>query len=327
MFSDMNFLIVGTNFISDRFAAAVREVEGTNTLAVYSRTAESGRVFADRHGIDRVYTDYSEALSDKRIDAVYVASPTICHAEHSILALSAGKHVLCEKMMGADLADFIKMRECAEKSGKILLEAMRPAHDPFFDAVREYLPRLGKLRYASLEFCQYSSRYDAFLEGKLSNAFDPKMKNSALADIGIYPLNVALMLFGVPKSLSAKSVFLENGFEGAGSMTLGYGDMLATVTYSKITSSVTPSVIVGELGALTIDKMNAPTELVFYPKGAMPERIPLDINPNNMTYELELFRDAALGLENVEKYLNLTENAQKIIDFIYKTSGISERFV
>ncbi len=322
----MNFLVIGTNFISDRFVNAAGLTRDVSVTAVYSRTAESGSAFAARHGIATVYTDLATALADRNIDAVYVASPTVCHAEHTVMSLEAGKHVLCEKLMGAELADFVKMRDCAEKSGKILLEAMRPVHDPFFDTVRESLPKLGKITHATLEFCQYSSRYDAFLAGKLTNAFDPKMKNTALADIGVYPLNVALMLFGEPSGVSAHSTFLHNGFEGEGSITLDYGELHVDIIYSKLRNSTSPSVIVGEHGTLTIDKMNAPTHLVFCKNGTPPVDISPKISENNMVYEIAALRDAAAGKLNIEKYMKITENAQKIIDLIYKTSGISDRF-
>jgi predicted dehydrogenase len=322
----MNFLIVGTNFISDRFAEAAKLVSDVNIRAVYSRREETGRAFAEKNGIDLVYTDYSEALADTQIDAVYVASPTLCHAEHSILAMRAGKDVLCEKMLAADLSDLEKMKKTAKETGRVLLEAMRPAHDPAYNTVREYISRLGKLRRASLEFCQYSSRYDAFLEGKLTNAFDPSMKNSSLSDIGIYPLHAAIMLFGEPIDVISRSVFLENGFEGEGIITLDYGDMLASVIYSKITASVTPSVIEGERGSLTIDKISAPRELVFHSRGGDVERIMLDTDENNMTYEIRAFVDMLNGKISSAQYLETTETAQKIVDKIYKSAGISDKF-
>ena len=322
----MNFLIIGTNFISDRFVEAARLVDGVNIYAVYSRTAESGNAFATRHGIDVVYTDYDAALSDADIDAVYVASPTLCHADHSIRAMRAGKDVLCEKMLAADICDFENMKSVAKETGRVLLEAMRPAHDPAYDVIREQIARLGTLRRASLEFCQYSSRYDAFLAGKRSNAFDPRMKNTSLADIGIYPLHAALMLFGEPSDVSSRSVFLKNGFEGEGIITLDYENMLATIVYSKITASVNPSVIEGELGSLTIDKISAPKELVYYPRGAAVERISLDTDDNNMTYEIRAFRDMVLGKADPAPYFKTTESAQRVVDRIYREAGIAEKF-
>ena len=322
----MRLGIIGTNFISDRLCEALAQVEGIEAYAVYSRRTDTGEAFAEKYGIGKVYCDLDEMLADDRLDAVYVASPTFCHAEQAIRAMRAGKHVLCEKMMAATLDEFYGMKECSEQTGMVLLEAMRPAHDPIYDVIRSYLPRLGKIRRATLEFCQYSSRYDRFKDGILTNAFDPSLKNTALSDIGIYPLHVALLFFGKPLSVSGSSVFLENGFEGAGALTLTYQDMIAGVVYSKVSDSVNPSVIEGELGSLTINKISAPTALTLYLRGEAPIEIPLTPAANNMIYELAAFRDMVDGVREYHSYLELTEQAQTVVDEIYRSVGIDKFF-
>ena len=322
----MRLGIIGTNFISDRLCEAAAMVDGIELYAVYSRKTDTGAAFAERYGIGKVYCDLDDMLADGELDAVYVASPTFCHAEQSIRAMRAGKHVLCEKMMAATLNEFYGMKECSEQTGMVLLEAMRPAHDPIYDVIRSYLPRLGKIRRATLEFCQYSSRYDRFKCGILTNAFDPSLKNSALSDIGIYPLHVAISFFGEPRDASGSSIFLENGFEGAGALTLTYDDMIAGVVYSKVSDSVNPSVIEGELGSLTINKISAPTDLVLHLRGEAPEVIPLSTVTNNMIYELAAFRDMVDGKREFRSYLDLTEQAQIVVDGIYRSVGIDKFF-
>ncbi len=325
-FSDMNIAVIGTNFISDDFCDAALAVDGVKVNAVYSRTPERGFDFSRKHGIERVYTDYSEMLSDKDIDAVYIASPIFAHAQQSVRAIRAGKHVLCEKMMAATLDEFYEMKSASEKYGRVLLEAMRPAHDPLWRAVKENLPRIGKIRRASLEFCQYSSRYDKFKSGEVLNAFDPKIKNSALSDIGIYPLFAVLHLFGEPKSLDSRSVFLENGFEGAGVLTLGYPETLVTVTYSKIFGGSLPSVIEGEDGSIIINKISAPTEITLKLRGKAPELIARAESEKNMRYEIEAFRDMCEGRCDHKPYLEVTELQQKIVDKSYRLTGADKFF-
>lgn len=322
----MNIAIVGTNFISDRFAAAALATDAITLAAVYSRAESTGRIFAEKYNISKIYTDYSAMISDSEIDAVYIASPTMCHAEQACLAMRSGKHVLCEKMMGATLSDFISMRDTSIATGRVLLEAMRPSHDPAYGRIVSLIPTLGKIRRVTLEFCQYSSRYDRFKDGILTNAFDPTMKNSSLSDIGIYPLHVLLMLFGSPCSYTASSVMLEGGFEGSGAIMAHYGDMIATVIYSKITDSVLPSVIEGELGSLTIDKISAPTTLTLHMRGSEPETIDLGSPANNMIFEIEAFRDMVDGKRDYLPHLDLTERAQRIVEDIYATSHISDHF-
>ena len=318
----MRFAIIGTNFISDWFALSAQRVRGAELSAVYSRKFDTGRAFADKYGIESVYTDLEEMLLSDNIDAVYVASPTFLHKDHSIAALKHGKSVLCEKMIAVDLSEFEQMLEAKTQHGGALIEAMRPDFDPAFEVVRQNLSAIGKIRRASFEFCQYSSRYDAFLGGEVKNAFDPSMKNSALADIGIYPLHVCISLFGEPKSVYSHSVFLHNGFEGCGSILLGYEDMTATVTYSKISASVNPSIIEGELGSITVDKINAPSRIILALRGKEPVELPFESREHNMEYEIEEFIKIAEGKADGSPLLSVSHNTMKVVDKVYACSGI-----
>ncbi len=327
MMKKISFAIIGTNFISDKFAEAAKLSKKTELSAVYSRKIDTGTHFASKHGIKKVYTDLSEMLDDRSIDAVYIASPHICHAEQTVMALKSGKGVLCEKMIAADLDGFLLQKAALEEVGGVLLEAMRPDFDPALEIIKKSLPRLGKLRRAVFEYCQYSSRYDRFKSGEVLNAFDPKMKNTALADIGIYPLHVCLNLFGSPRSVRADSVFLHNGFEGMGSIMLSYEGMTANVIYSKITESVNPSVIEGELGSITVDKLNAPTKITLSLRGE--ESIALDYSPipNNMLYEIDAFCDMMGGVLSFKPYLAVSEMAMRVVDKVYRLTGADKHFV
>ena len=321
----IRFAIVGTNFISDRFVEAVKTSGCVEIVAVFSRKLNTGRHFADKHGIKKVFCDYAEMLSDGDIDAVYVASPTVCHSEQTAAALMADKHVLCEKMITTTEAELVSLIDLARSRGLILLEAMRPDFDPAYDALRSAITQIGRIRRATLEFCQYSSRYDRFLSGEVLNAFDPKMKNSALADIGIYPLHLAVSLFGRPQSLSASAVFLDNGFEGSGSITLDYGDKLCQVIYSKITDSVNLSVIEGERGSITIDKINAPTRITLRLRGSESVDLPIDSAANNMVYEVEAFARMISGQISPDGYLAVSKDTLNLVERAYLQTGATEK--
>ena len=312
----MNFSIVGTNFISDDFVYALSSIKDARAVAVYSRTEERGRYFADKHGIPRFYTDYTEMLSAPDIDAVYIASPIYAHSEQAILAMKSGKHVLCEKMIAHSSAALAEMKKVSEKTGMVLLEAMRPDFDPAYALIREAISQLGKIRRVSLEFCQYSRRYDSFLQGKLPNAFNPEIKNSAISDIGIYPLHTCIRLFGTPNAAFGSSVYLHNGFEGAGAVILQYNDMIATVSYSKISQGVTPSVIEGESGSLTVDKISAPTKIILHQRGEEPKQLDFSPADNNMVYEIEAFLKMCHGKLCAKEYLSASEVCLSIADSI-----------
>ena len=280
--------VIGTNFVSDWLVEAAGLTEGVEVFAVYSRKDETGEAFARKHGIERVYTDL-DAFFSSGIEAVYIASPTYLHFTHAMAALEKGLHVLCEKPLIFRYAECRILQEKAKEKGVVLLEAMRPAHDPALALVKKSLAALGKICRVSFEYCQYSSRYDRFLAGEVMNAFTPEISGGAIYDIGIYPLYWCVALFGEPKTVSHEATYLENGFEGGGCILLGYEDFQATVTYSKICDSVIPSVIAGEKGSLTLDKMQSPKTVRLIPRRG--EGVPLDYTPaeNNLVYELADF--------------------------------------
>ena len=132
--------IIGTNFVSDWLLEEAQKSGLYEVCAVYSRKMETGEAYAAKHGIPVVYTDMEAFLSDQTLDAVYVSSPNACHAAQTIDALRHGKHVLCEKPIATSSAEYREMRQAAREHGKILLEAMRPAHDPAILAIRKHLP-------------------------------------------------------------------------------------------------------------------------------------------------------------------------------------------
>ncbi len=314
--------IIGTNFISDTLVCAAKET-GLCVSAVYSRAQETGEAFAKKHGIENVFCDFEKFLSSDLINAVYVASPNFCHCPQTLAALEHGKHVLCEKPAASNLADFEKMRLLARQKGLVLLEAMRPAFDPALDKIREQIKKCGKLRYSHFEYSQYSSRYDRFKQGEILNAFDPSYSNAAVMDIGVYPINVCVSLFGKPDSVISRSVKLENGFEGQGNVILAYGDMTAEIVYSKITHAVLPSIIRGEDGEVHFgNALSKIDRISFFRRGNGEERVDFSPAENNMVYELSDFCDFVNGKADNTSYLDCTANTLSVMDEVRRQNGI-----
>lgn len=322
----IKFGIIGTNFISDWMADAALKVEDIELTAVFSRKEQTGRAFAQKHGIGTVYTDLSQMLSSD-IVAVYVASPTFKHYEHSLCALNAGKHVLCEKMLTVRLSEAEHLASVAREKGLVLMEAMRPLHDPAIYIIKEALPKLGRIRRVHFEYCQYSSRYDAFKQGRVLNAFDPTIGNSALADIGIYPLAMTLSLFGEPKRVSTMSTFLENGFECMGEIAMDYGDMRATVSYSKINEGVRRSVIEGEDASISVSKLSAVSDIDLVYRDGTVQSLKSDvIEGTNMDCELRDFCDAIKGVKGHNGWLDTALLQLKIAEISYSQNGTADKF-
>ncbi|NNU83810.1 Gfo/Idh/MocA family oxidoreductase [Geobacillus sp. BMUD] len=285
----VRFATIGTNWITEAFIGAARLVDSFELAAVCSRTDETAKRFAEKVSAPRTFTDLHELASSPDIDAVYIASPNAFHAEQAILLMNHGKHVLCEKPLASNAKEVGAMITAAERNSVVLMEAMKSTLMPNFAAIREHLPKLGRIRRYVANYCQYSSRYDAYKQGTVLNAFNPAFSSGALMDLGVYCLYPMVVLFGKPRSVKAQSVKLASGVDGEGAIVLDYGDMDAVVFYSKITNSHLPSEIQGEDGNMIIDAIHTPAKIdIRYRDGRVEDiTVPQDKPP--MYYEAEEF--------------------------------------
>ncbi len=305
---NIRFGVVGTNFITDRIIAAGRLTEGFELAAVCSRTQVRADEYATQHDIPHTFTSLAEMAASPLVDAVYIASPNSCHAEQTILCLEAGKHVLCEKPLASNAREAREMIAAARRTGRVLMEAMKPTLTPNFAVAREYLPRLGTIRRWFASFGKYSSRYDALQEaaagrGELPNAFNPALSNGAAMDIGVYALYPMVALFGRPREVQAAVVMLPSGVDGHGAVNFVYdGGMLGTVLYSKMVDMGLPWEIEGEEGTLRGNAINSIRQLEFRQRGGEWEDISSpEWTGNDYTYELEEFMGLVRGVESEER--------------------------
>ena len=309
----INFGVIGTNVITERFLEAGKDAEGFCLRGVYSRSREKAGDFARKHGADLAFDSLEDMDSCKEIDAVYVASPNSLHASQSIQMLKGGKHVLCEKSIASNQREFEEMKKAALEKRRILLEAMRSVYSPGFQAIRENLHKLGKIRRVSFQYCQYSRRYDNFKKGIIENAFNPALSNGALMDIGVYCVHPLVSLFGKPEKVISSSLKLSNGIDGAGTILTEYPDFQGELLYSKITDSRVPSQIQGEEGSLVIREIPDPQEVVLYYRDGRTETLDIPRTENNMVYEIREFLRLIREKRYSHEYL---ENSQMEIELM-----------
>lgn len=285
----MRFGIVGTNWITDLMLEASREVEEFELTAVYSRTEEKAGAFAAKYGAAHTFTDLAAMAASGTVDAVYIASPNSLHAEQAILCMDHGLHVLCEKPIASNAREFGLMVDASRSNGVVLMEAMKSTLLPNFKAIRDSLPKIGSVRRFVASFCQYSSRYDAYKQGQVLNAFNPAFSNGALMDLGVYGIYPLVVLFGKPDRVQATGMMLESGVDGEGSLLLQYPGMDAVIMYSKIADSALPSEIQGENGSIVIDKISRPTKVEIRYRDGSREDVTQPQSVNTMAYEIREF--------------------------------------
>ena len=232
----IRFGVVGAGFIARWFLQAVRTVPRARVVAVTSARPESAAAFAAEHGIGASYATLEEMLAAGRpggaspFDVVYIGSPNSLHASQTITALEAGFHVLVEKPFALDAEQAEAMVAAAAHHDRFLMEGWLTAFEPGTAALRRALPALlsdgpGPHR-AVLVKEQYSSRMDRLRAGELPPAFDPELGGGSLMDLGVYPVSLAVHLFGAPSRITATGRTLTSGADSHGVVVLDY-DRLA----------------------------------------------------------------------------------------------------
>ena len=321
----VRFGVIGTSRITEDFIRCA-SLHGEFSLdAVYSRSQEQGKLFADKHGAKHVFSDLQEMAESSQIDAVYIASPNSLHAEQAILLMSHGKHVLCEKPIASNRSELSRMVEASRKNQVLLMESMKSTFIPNFQAVKANLSKIGTVRKFFSNFCQYSSRYDDYKAGELPNAFNPAFSNGSIMDIGIYCIFPAVYLFGKPSKVSANAIMLPMGIDGAGSIVLHYPDMEVIISHSKITNSEAVNEIQGENGIIIIDKISTPREVKIVYRNGASEDISQEQCNDFMYYEVDEFIQLLKNnkIESIKNTLQISLDVMEIMDECRKQIGLT----
>ena len=341
------FGIVGTGRISDWVLKGAVLDPRFEAAAVCSRSKESGEAFAKSHGISKVYTDIAEMAADPEIDAVYIGTPNSTHHDLAILCMNRGKHVLCEKPMGANAKEVKEMAEAAKASGVMLMEAMISTLCPNFVAARKHLDGMGAVRHYFASFCQYSSKYDLvkrIIAGKedspVPSSLNPERCGGALMDIGIYTVYPMVSLFGRPKGIKASVTTCEvpvgaisKRVDLQGSVIFEYEGMDATVIYSKIADSNLRTEISCDGGILSLDQIHITREASLTRRGAptsgrssgpQAENISVPVDADEYLCEFKEFIDV-LDSGRLESSVNNLETSlvtAEILDEIRRQAGV-----
>lgn len=207
-----------------QLAPALLETNHCYLSGIVTGTLEKEAIWADKYEIPDSniynYENFDEIANNQDIDVVYVVLPNSMHAEFTIRALEAGKHVICEKPMCTSYADAKKMLVAAKKANKRLFVGYRLHYDPF----NLEMMRLGqKLIHGSIT--EISAGFGFPLRDKNRWRLDKKLAGGGpLMDVGIYALQGMIYTLGeLPTSLMAKDTTVDKAF---------YNDVEGSLTWS-----------------------------------------------------------------------------------------------
>ncbi len=217
------------NIATEKVIPGMRRGTRCEVAAIASRDTASAEAIARRLDIPRAHGSYEALLADPDIDAVYIPLPNHLHAEWTIAATRAGKHVLCEKPLAMTAADAETMVAAARDAGVVLMEAFMYRLHPSWEALREVVAsgRIGRLTAVQSWFSYYNDD-PANIRNILAAG------GGALFDIGCYNVNLSRMLFGAEPTTVQAAITRDpaSGVDILTSAILGFPTGVATFTCS-----------------------------------------------------------------------------------------------
>lgn len=245
----INWGIIGTGFIANKFARGLKQVPNSQLLGVASRKIENAQLFAKQHKIPKVYDNYEELVRDQSVNIIYIATPNIFHKEHAILCLENNKHVLCEKPFAMNEKEAQKVIELARKKNLFCMEAMWSRFMPIIEKAKEITEsgEIGEIKMFSASF------------GKL-NQFDPsnacykkELGGGSLLDLGVYPISFALYFLGYPSEVKGFLSLGETSIDEQASILLKFPNGTQAVLTSNFRVNYSNEIkIYGSKGVITI---------------------------------------------------------------------------
>jgi xylose dehydrogenase (NAD/NADP) len=316
--------LLSTANINRRLIPAIRASWRGELAAVASRSQASAQSYAEEWGIPKAFGDYQAMLDSDAVDAVYISLPNHLHAEWTIRALRAGKHVLCEKPFALTLKEVDQMIAAAAESGRQLAEAFMYRHHPQTKIACQWVRdgRLGEVTIVRGVFnFAMSSRDNVRLV--------PEYGGGCLWDVGVYPLSFAQYMMGEPPEWVSGDQWLgESGVDEVFAGQLHYpGGRMAQITSAFKSPWHTFAEVIGTAGRLTLTRPFVGLEngrrLMFHPAKGEAEEIPV---PDKELYLGEVQDMHAAILDDQPNYLSLAEsrNHVKTILALYESAGSRE---
>jgi D-xylose 1-dehydrogenase (NADP+, D-xylono-1,5-lactone-forming) len=242
--------ILGTGNIASQFAKGLSASQRGSAAAVGSRQQKSADEFARNHAIPRTFGSYESLIADPEIDAIYNSLPNAFHADWTIRALKAGKHVLCEKPLAMNAPEAEEMFAVARKTGRILVEAFMYRSHPQTLALLETVRggAIGPLRLIRTSFC-YRTRS---ITGNVR--FQRTLGGGSLMDIGCYCINFARLFAGAePTSIHAIANFHSTGVDDQAAGTMVFpNNIVSSFTCGMSLHADNTAYLCGEEGFIEV---------------------------------------------------------------------------
>jgi predicted dehydrogenase len=250
--------VLGCARIGDKVVPPMTRAAACRVKGIASRQPGKAREAAARYGLSAAYDSYEALLDDPEIDAVYIPLPNHLHVEWTIKAVEAGKHVLCEKPIGLDAAQAMRLIEARDRTGRRIQEAFMVRTHPQWLKVRELVQQgaIGELRAIAGGFAYFNADPQ-----NIRNRKD--VGGGGMLDIGCYPVTTSrLVLEREPRRVVA---LLEQdpsfATDRLGSVLMDFGGVQASFFYSTQLANYQRMQFFGTRGRIDVEiPFNAPAD-------------------------------------------------------------------
>jgi predicted dehydrogenase len=323
--SNFKWGVLGPGGIAKAFAEDLKKLDGHSIAAVGSRTLSNAQSFAKTFG-GTAYGSYEELVADPQIDAIYVATPHPAHKDNVILALNAGKPVLCEKPFAVNALEAQQMVDAAAKNSVALMEAMWARFLPHYAKVREIIASgvLGKIHTIQADHGQ------RLADQNIPRLVEPSLAGGALLDLGIYPVSFAHMILGNPSKITSTAVLTDKGVDAQTSMIFDYADgAQAVLNTTMIEQTPCRAVVAGLNGWLEIDRTfyNPASMRVILNDGSVTQ-YPSSYQGHGLREQAEVFKQLVTSGQQQSQILNWqdTVDIMKTLDQVRTQIGLKYPF-
>ncbi len=258
----VNIGLSSTGFISAVMAEMIRKrISGARLVAVSSRDGDKASSFAKEHGFERAYGSLDAMLGDSDVGLVHISSPAALHYSQTMAALSAGKHVLCEKPFALNARQAMEMIALSEKKNLLLSDGIWTKCLPMAGKIKEICQsgRVGKIFAISAD-CYYP----AITSSRINNY---ELGGGAMLELGLYLLSFVSLVFGLcPDEVRAFGIVNENGVDVQDEVVLRFGERVAVLNFGLRGFSGRKGFIYGDAGYIEIHDSNQYRKIIVYDK-------------------------------------------------------------
>lgn len=314
-----NWVSLGCGVIANQLAQAM-EKQGRTLYGVINRTYSKAVEFAEKYNIPNIYKNIDEVLADENVDIIYISTPHNTHIKYLKKALSAGKHVLCEKSITLNIEELEEAKQLAAGNNLILAEAMTIFHMPVYKKLNEIIKskKMGDLKIIQMNFGSYKE-YDM-----KNRFFNPELAGGALLDIGVYALSfVRWFMSEKPNQVLSQVKYAPSGVdEQAGILLMNSSGEMAAITLSLHAKQPKRGLIAFDKGYIEIyEYPRAKKAVITYTENNEQEIIEAGETDDALIYEILDMEMAVSGIKN-EMYLDYTTDVMSIMTNIRREWGL-----